>query len=160
METRKKINALLSSGMMLLLAGTPLISCAGTPAETNKGEGVSILTINPSDDTIATKGKDNHTSGKYYRIDPQGNTIKSRYVCLDDDWERPYTDGYAEWLLNLELYPQGHETRYYNGDVKYNSSQICVGVLKTAIPWACGRSLTVYSCGKTGSIRPMISRIS
>ena len=131
MEILKKITALLSSGMTVLLAGMPLISCAGTPAETSKGEDVSIQTVNPSDSSIVTEKKGNYTSGKYYRIDPQGNTLKSRYVCLDNDWERPYTDGYAEWLLSLELHPQGHETRYYNGDVKYNSNRICVGVLKT-----------------------------
>ncbi len=130
METRKKINTLLGSGMMLFLVGTPLISCAGTPTETSKGEVVTIQAVKPSGDSIATEKKGAYTSGKYYRIDPQGNTLKSRYICLDDDWERPYTDEYSKWLLDLELYPQGHETRYYNGDVKYNSSQICVGVLK------------------------------
>jgi len=120
MGTQKKINTLLSSGMMVLLAGMPLISCAGTPAETSKGGEVSIQTVNPSDSSIVTEKKNDYTSGKYYRIDPQGNTLKSRYVCLDNDWERPYTDGYAEWLLSLELHPQGHETRYYNGDVQQN----------------------------------------
>ena len=131
METRKIINTLLSSGTMLLLTGMPISSCAGTPAQTDKGEEVTIQTVTPSEDSIDTTRKVGYSSGKYYRIDPQGNTIKSRYVCLDNDWERPYTDDYSEWLLNLELHPQGHETHYYNGNTKYNSDQISVGVLKT-----------------------------
>ena len=116
---------------MLLLTGMPISSCAGTPAQTDKGEEVTIQTVTPSEDSIDTTRKVGYSSGKYYRIDPQGNTIKSRYVCLDNDWERPYTDDYSEWLLNLELHPQGHETHYYNGNTKYNSDQISVGVLKT-----------------------------
>ena len=131
METLKKINTLICPGMMLLLVGMPLISCAGTPAETNTGEEVTILATQPGGDSIVTEEKEVYPSGKYYRIDPQGNTLKSRFICLDKDWERPYTDEYSQWLLDLELHPQGHETRYFNGDVKYNSSRISVGVLKT-----------------------------
>lgn len=66
----------------------------------------------------------------YYKINPEGNTIKSRYICLDQDWERPYTDEYSTWLLDLPLFPDGHETRYYNGSTKYNSGKINVGVVK------------------------------
>lgn len=66
----------------------------------------------------------------YYKINPEGNTIKSRYICLDQDWERPYTDEYSTWLLDLPLFHDGHETRYYNGSTKYNSGKINVGVVK------------------------------
>ena len=65
-----------------------------------------------------------------YMINDQENRIINRYVCLDKDWERPYCDDYSQWLLNLELYPDGHDVRYYNGMLKSNASRINVGVLK------------------------------
>ncbi len=65
-----------------------------------------------------------------YMINDQENRIINRYVCLDKDWERPYSDDYSQWLLNLELFPEGHDVRYYNGMLKSNASRINVGVLK------------------------------
>lgn len=67
---------------------------------------------------------------QYYEIHPEGTTIKSRYICNDQDWERPYTDSLSQWLLNLELFPENHEVRYYNGNIKSNQHRINIGVVK------------------------------
>lgn len=67
---------------------------------------------------------------QYYEIHPEGTTIKSRYICNDQDWERPYTDSLSQWLLNLELFPENHEVRYYNGNIKSNQRRINIGVIK------------------------------
>ncbi len=67
---------------------------------------------------------------QYYEIHPEGTTIKSRYICNDQDWERPYTDSLSQWLLNLELFPENHEVRYYNGNIKSNQHRINIGVIK------------------------------
>lgn len=67
---------------------------------------------------------------KYYEIHPEEMTIKSRYICTDQEWERPYKDSLSQWLLDLELFPSNHEARYYDGDIKSNRNHINIGVVK------------------------------
>lgn len=64
-----------------------------------------------------------------FSINSNGTTILSRFEFDKRVYERPYNTDYANWLLNRELYPDGHKTRYYDMDTKWKSVDVAAAVL-------------------------------
>lgn len=117
---------------------------AGNPAQNVGAPQTENLeeTTAASPETLVTEPA---TPAVDFKIVPEGMTIETRFVCTDADWERPYTDDYSKWLLNLKLFPDEHETTDYEGITKPKSSKIYVGVVDMDL---------IGAFGKNGKERP------